>query len=359
MDDKALETYGAYIDSIRRTTFRLGLFYWTAEFVISNTLFQFLGISQLNSIFAQLVLTLFSVLITAVIALILFRLRYINLILKAFACFVLAIFGATLHAMMDHIVYMVSALPETIQFNWTDFGYTLVYDMSLFFAWSCLFVSVLYTCQMRENERRLAASREEALSAQMRALRYQVNPHFLFNTLNSVAGLIEEGNSKGAGRMVLSLSSFLRTTLELDPMNDVRLGDELALQTGYLNIEGERFSDRMRVRVDVTQELENALVPSLILQPLIENAVKHGVGSKPGFVEILIRAKRIGEVLNLTVENDVSDTPKLRPIQSMGIGLRNVAHRIEARFPGAGSCVAGYITPERFRASLTMPLRLA
>ncbi|MBA8899480.1 histidine kinase [Phyllobacterium sp. P30BS-XVII] len=351
---------GSYVTDIRRTAFRLGLFYWASEFVISNTLFQILGLTQINSIIAKLILSLFSLLITFSITFVLFRLRNANLAVKIFACFSLAIVGGAMHSVCDHLVYVVSAWPEVAKFNFTDFGYTLVYDMSLFFGWSCLFISILYAYEMRENERLLAASREEALSAQMRALRYQVNPHFLFNTLNSIAGLIEEGATKSAGRMVLSLSSFLRTTLEIDPMNDVRLGEELALQAEYLNIEGERFSDRMKVRIDVAAELEDALVPNLILQPLIENAIKHGVGTTPGMVEITISATSSGQVLYLTVENDSAKSSMAGPakIQGMGIGLANVAHRLETRFPGIGSCNAGHDETGRFRALLSMPLRL-
>lgn len=193
----------------------------------------------------------------------------------------------------------------------------------------------------------------------MRALRYQVNPHFLFNTLNSIAGLIEEGSSTAAGCMVLSLSSFLRTTLELDPMQDVCLADELALQLGYLNIEGERFSDRMRVKLDIAPGLEQALVPSLILQPLIENAVKHGVGGSAGVVEILIRAARQGETLELSVENDTEPQSAKRKPPGTGTGLKNVADRIKAQFPEVGAFISGLATPHRFQASITMPLRLA
>lgn len=348
-----------YSDTVRRATLWLGICYWATEFIISSIMWGILGVDPMEAAPGKFVLMLYGIGMTLAISFVIYKLHNVHLAVKIVTCFALALAAAAIGAVVDFIIYLVCILPQVAMFNWTNFGYTLVYGMSLFLGWSCLFVALLYSFEIRENERRLAASREEALSAQMRALRYQVNPHFLFNTLNSIAGLVEEGNNVGAGRMVLSLSSFLRTTLELDPLNDVRLAEELTLQTGYLNIEGERFSDRMKVRLDVAQELENALVPSLILQPLIENAVKHGVSDKPGMVEILISAGRVGEVLNLSVENDVSETSRQSRMQGMGIGLKNVAHRIETRFPGAGSCVAGYVAPSRFRASLTMPLRLA
>ncbi|QND52901.1 histidine kinase [Phyllobacterium sp. 628] len=230
----------------------------------------------------------------------------------------------------------------------------------MFFGWSCFFVAYLYNLEIRAHERRLAASREEALNAKMQALHYQINPHFLFNTLNSVVGLIEEGSPASASRMIMSLSSFLRTTLELDPLRDLPLADELALQAEYLKIENERFSDRMKVTLHVPHELENALVPSLILQPLVENAVKHGLGFS-GNLEITISASQEGQSLKLLVENSSRTIGKRGGTerQGLGIGLLNVAHRIQTRFPQAGTLVAGPVSPSRFRALLTMPLRLA
>ncbi|MGO4836329.1 sensor histidine kinase, partial [Rhizobiaceae sp. 2RAB30] len=225
--------------------------------------------------------------------------------------------------LIDFAIYTVCMYPTPVSFDWKDFGYNLIYGMSLFFGWSCLFLALLYSFEVRDGERRLAAAREEALSAQMQALRYQVNPHFLFNTLNSMAGLIEEGSSGSAREMVLRLSAFLRTTLALDPMQDVRLEDEIALQSGYLDIERNRFSDRMIVKIDIAPELHNALVPSLILQPLVENAVKQGVGRTPGQVEISISTTSDDEYLSLVVENDMlpDDMGEGPDAVGMGIGL--------------------------------------
>ncbi|MBN9548818.1 MAG: histidine kinase, partial [Alphaproteobacteria bacterium] len=223
----------------------------------------------------------------------------------------------------------------------------------------CLFVALLYYFEVRDRERRLAAVREEALSAQMRALRYQVNPHFLFNTLNSIAGLIEEGSATRAERMVLSLSTFLRTTLSLDPMHDVPLADEISLQEEYLEIERERFSDRMAFSIDMPADVHGALVPSLILQPLIENAIKHGVGATAGKVEIALRAQRDADRLRVTIENDMPVGSNGKKPDGMGVGLRNVAERLHARFQGDGLFWSGPIAPGRYRASIDLPWRLA
>lgn len=364
VDNRAMTTFsptadGRFDPSIGSATLRLGSAYWLAVFLSSSILWGLAGTDPLDSAVGKAFLLSFGALMAAGITAMLLRLRAWPLTWKALASFGLSLLAAPVFCLVDFAIYAICMYPTPVSFEWKDFGYNLIYGMSLFFGWSCLFLALLYSFEVRDSERRLAAAREEALSAQMRALRYQVNPHFLFNTLNSVAGLIEEGSSTSARDMLLRLSSFLRTTLTLDPMQDVRLQDEVALQSGYLDIERDRFSDRMTVTIDIAPGVRDALVPSFILQPLVENAVKHGVGRTPGEVEISIRATGDDKKLSLVVENDTlaDDSGPDKP--GMGIGLWNVAERIAARFPGKGSCTGGKIAPGRFRAIITMPLELA
>lgn len=245
-------------------------------------------------------------------------------------------------------------------YQWSNFINDTALGAALFFGWSCLFISLLFSFELNDRERRLAAAREEALSAQMRALRYQINPHFLFNTLNSIAGLIEEGSAAQAGRMVLSLSTFLRTTLSLDPLHDVPLADELALQQDYLAIERERYCDRMDFTIDAPAEALQALVPSLLLQPLIENAIKHGVGPSLAHTRIRISARRRNERLWLAVENDLdANAPRRTEAAGFGIGLRNVAERIRVRFGEAGALRVDTGSGTHFRAEIELPWKAA
>jgi len=351
---------GAYIESVRRATLWLGFLYWFVEFIISSVLWGILGIDPIMSAPGKLLLMICGMTFSYGIAAAMFGVRHHHIAIKIVVGFATSLVAAFANTGVDFMLYLVIVRPDPITPDWTSIGYTLVYSMATFVGWSFFFVALLYSFELRERERRLAITREEALAAQMRALRYQVNPHFLFNTLNSITGLIEEGQTVAATRMVMSLSNFLRTTLELDPLHDVRLADELALQTGYLHIEGERYSDRMKLRMDIASGLEEALVPSLILQPLIENAVKHGVGRSLEQVEIVISAAKVGQALEITVENDIAaETDNGRRQTGTGIGLKNVADRVQARFPGVGACVSGFVTPRRFRAAITMPLRLA
>ncbi len=273
------------------------------------------------------------------------------------------------------ICFLISAIVSTADFMSRRELYKMLYGTdnlnmgniqelfmcwAMYFGWSSVFLTLLYSFDVRDRERQLAAVREEAIAAQMKALRYQINPHFLFNTLNSIAGLIEEGAATRAERMVLSLSTFMRTTLTLDPMHDVPLADEIALQEEYLEIERERFSDRMSFDVDMPDNLSNALVPSLILQPLIENAVKHGVGATSGQVAVIIQIYRQEDRLHITVENDMplNDTTKNRP-PGMGVGLRNVEQRLRARFEEDARITSGRTSAGRYRVSLDLPWRQA
>ena len=277
------------------------------------------------------------------------------------AAFLISLAAAPVWAALGHAVQEVTPSAQRAAQDWSSFINDTALGAALFFGWSGLFISLLFSFELHERGRRLAAAREEALSAQMRALRYQVNPHFLFNTLNSIAGLIEEGSAAQAERMVLSLSTFLRKTLSLDPLQDVPLADEISLQEEYLEIECERFSDRMAFSIDMPEDVHRALVPSLILQPLIENAIKHGVGQSHAHTQISIQARRQGDSLSVTVDNGVQPaapgTPGAAPPAGLGIGLRNVDERIRMRFGEAGALRIDTTQATRFRVELILPWR--
>lgn len=360
--------------AIRRAQVRFGLIYWGGAF-LSSTIFYLLKASYAVSLsdhvgyIAEKLLRYGSGwLLTTAISYILLQLQRRRSrvgppesSLPAFiiVSFLASLAAAPIWATIGYTAQALHPLPQLAAMNWDSFVNDIALGAALFFGWSCLFISLMFAFELNDRQQRLAAVREEALSAQMRALRYQVNPHFLFNTLNSIAGLIEEGAATRAERMVLSLSVFLRTTLSLDPIHDVPLADELALQEEYLEIERERFSDRMAFSIDMPQEVHNALVPSLILQPLIENAIKHGVGATAGRAEIILSARRSLDRLEVTVENDMPVVGNgIKPI-GMGVGLRNVAERLRVRFQDEGLFKSGPIAPGRYRASINLPWMIA
>src|SRR5690606_13935264 len=139
------------------------------------------------------------------------------------------------------------------------------------------YLALCYAAAVRGAEREAAGFRAAAQAAELRALRYQVNPHFLFNTLNSLSSLVMTDKKEEAERMIINLATFFRTSLTGDPTEDVPLYEEIRLQRLYLDIETVRFPDRLKVEVDVPDPLRTACVPGLILQPIVENAVKYGV----------------------------------------------------------------------------------
>lgn len=354
---------------LRIATLRFGGFYLLVLIIIVLSFLSSVDEISTNFILLRLVQFTSIIILSAIISYLLYVLheRLIrgrtsedSLPFLLLASFALTLVGAALWAGAHTYYPALLGTPPPEPGSLDNFGGLVVISWGFLFGWSCQFVALLFAFELNDRKVRLAAIREEALGAQMRALRYQVNPHFLFNTLNSIAGLIEEGAATKAERMVLSLSTFLRTTLALDPFHDVPLADEIALQEEYLGIERERFSDRMRFSIAMDPNAAKALVPSLILQPLIENALKHGVGMTRGKVEISLQARRENDRLCIVIENDMPryEAAMARP-SGVGVGLRNVADRLRARFQDDCAMQSGPVGEARFKVSLELPWRTA
>jgi hypothetical protein len=226
------------------------------------------------------------------------------------------------------------------------------YFMSL--AWCALYLALLTGEKARAAERREGAFRRAAKAAELRSLRYQVNPHFLFNTLNSLSALVLTGKTAAAERMIQTISTFYRRSLADDPTSDVPLREEFALQKLYLDIETVRFPDRLKAEYDLPDSLADALVPGLILQPLVENSVKHAVAPASRKVTITLSAREEYGRLVVTVSDDGAGAVRdaARPRDGFGIGLSNVHDRLAARFGDEASIVSaptssGYATQVR------------
>jgi two-component system sensor histidine kinase AlgZ len=200
-------------------------------------------------------------------------------------------------------------------------------------------------------EKSALESRVSAREAELRALRAQLNPHFLFNSLNSINALVGI-DPEGARRMCEGLGDFLRRTLALGARESVPLGEELALVDRYLDIEQVRFGDRLRVERGVDPAVLDWAVPPLLLQPLVENAIKHGVQDAVEGGAVRLEARREGDLLVLTVENPFdADAPARR---GEGVGLENVRRRLAAFGTHEARLVAGRVG-ERFRVRLELP----
>lgn len=235
--------------------------------------------------------------------------------------------------------------------------YQAFYWYLFYFAWTTAYLALCYSVTVREQERHSSALLAEAQEAKIRALRYQINPHFLFNTLNSIASLMEE-DSRQAEAMLLNLSEFFRAGLAVDPLEEVRLADEIALQQLYLGIELVRFPDRLSVTVDLPDDLASALVPSLLLQPLVENAVRHGVARSEAPTRIEIRAASAGERLLLTVADDAAKAAGTKlAANGTGVGLDNVRNRLRALHGNDCSLESGPVETGGWRTEIELPLR--
>ncbi|HXG99126.1 MAG TPA: histidine kinase [Sphingomicrobium sp.] len=231
----------------------------------------------------------------------------------------------------------------------------------LFAAWSAIFIAMTQQQLARLTERRLADAETAAHIAQVRALRYQVNPHFLFNTLNSLSSLVMTGRADRAEEMLMALSHFFRTSLSLDPSANVTLAEEIALQQLYLKIEKVRFPDRLRVVIDVPEDLGATPVPALILQPLVENAIKYGVSATRDPMELTIAARRLdGGRIQIDVINQLvigaAKVPAPAPAHDgTGLGLSNVCQRLHAHYGDRADCRFGPIAGG-YQVSLAIPI---
>lgn len=218
-------------------------------------------------------------------------------------------------------------------------------------TWAALYIAMLAIAQARAAERREQKFKSAAKESELRSLRYQVNPHFLFNTLNSLSALVMTGKTDSAERMIQTISRFYRHSLADEPTGDVALRDEFDLQRLYLDIEAVRFPDRLNCVFDLPASLEDARVPGMILQPLVENSVKYAVSPVKRKVTIKMRAREEFDRLVVCISDDGPGVPEGTP-HGFGIGLANVHDRLEARFGPdigfvSGPIEGGYMTEMR------------
>lgn len=241
-------------------------------------------------------------------------------------------------------------------FDWNQVMITLAFWTWFFLAWAGLYLAAQYYFDVREEEQRSSELGALAHAAKLRALHNQVNPHFLFNSLNSISALIADNRAAEADAMVAKLGHFFRMTLAIDPMDDISLAQEISLQQAYLEIEQLRYPD-LKVDIDLPERAAKAAVPALILQPIVENAVKYGVAGSPPPSSISIRAAARGDRLTLQVTDSGRQTvPVSAP--GAGVGLKNVRDRLFQRF-GASQRFSAVPEPSgEFRVSIDIPLEL-
>ena len=207
----------------------------------------------------------------------------------------------------------------------------ILLDFSLLAAWSALYYGINYYLLLEEQTDRLLRLEHQASAAQLAMLRYQLNPHFLFNTLNSISTLVLLKQTDRANAMLSRLSSFLRYTLVNEPTGQVTVEQEVETLKLYLEIEKMRFEDRLRPRFIIDPAAAGGHLPSLLLQPLVENAIKYAVTPKEEGADIVIEALRQGNRVVITVADTGPGSDALyteRAAQSTGVGLANIRDRL-------------------------------
>ena len=237
---------------------------------------------------------------------------------------------------------------------WPDFGGWLFPSMFVFFTWAALYHGIKYY-QMLQREReallrieslqrqeafKLAQVEADARNAQLALLRYQLNPHFLFNTLNSVNALVSKGDAGKATKMINKLSEFFRHSLRAEPETEVTVAEEVATTELYLDIEKTRFADRLTVEIRIAESAKSRLVPSMILQPLVENALKHAIGVSENGGQIRILASEADSgALQVRVEDSGPEGSDLQADQrppGASVGLDNTRARLHAFYGDGG-----------------------
>lgn len=230
------------------------------------------------------------------------------------------------------------------------------------FNYVCVFgvnVALFHLVSSRRHEvsqaRELAQALAAAQHAQLAALRYQLNPHFLFNTLNAISAMIVTRRNDEAEVMTDKLSSFLRASLASDPTELVPLDQELSLMEDYLEIESIRFGERLHVEIDCASEACNIPIPSFLLQPLVENAIKYGVAPSLEPVVIRISGCCQGSELVVTVEDDGRGAGNAVKTGGAGVGLQNIRQRLSALYGESASLSATRLHPG-FAAKIRVPV---
>lgn len=249
-----------------------------------------------------------------------------------------------LYAFLDAWVIWLYRAESQSSFAQMFVGY-FYYDATLIGAWSALYYAINFYLTVEEQNDQLLHLENQATQAQLAMLRYQLNPHFLFNTLNSISTLVLLKQTEPANAMLSRLSSFLRYTLVNKPSARVTVAQEVETLKLYLGIELMRFEERLRTTFDIAPETEQGLLPSLLLQPLVENAIKYAVSPQESGAEITVNTQLIGATLRIVVSDTgpglQSSTTDSRlsgmsydggePV-STGVGLTNIRDRLSQAY---------------------------
>jgi two-component system LytT family sensor kinase len=242
--------------------------------------------------------------------------------------------------------------------DWTWIGLypgTLLTNFLVLGGWSLGYLGVHGWISLRQERERARVAEAQAREARLRALRSQLEPHFLFNALNGVSTLVAEGRASDAQRAIAALAEFLRRTMDAGSTPEVPVADEIELVRGYLRIQSVRFGDRLRSTIDLAPNVSDALVPVLILQPIVENAVEHGVLARERGGAIAVSVRSDGSDIELRVTDDGPGIPEGHGRK--GVGLANTLERLRELYADAASLSLETTEGGGTTAVIRLPLR--
>jgi signal transduction histidine kinase len=248
----------------------------------------------------------------------------------------------------------IGSVPLIDYFN----GWDLSLSLYVIGTWSGLYFGIKYYGMLQQQREQVLKATNTAHQAQLKMLRYQLNPHFLFNTLNAISTLVLEGETDTANRMVTRLSAFLRYSLDRDPMQKVSLKMELDALNLYLTVEKIRFEERLKIEIDIDDEAYQALVPSMILQPLIENAIKYAITVSEEGGTIGIAGKIRDDMLCLSVADTGPGMTDKKPAGSSGkngVGLANTRERLHVLYGEHQEFSHENVQPHGLKVTICIP----
>lgn len=258
------------------------------------------------------------------------------------------------------IISVIASIPQRYDSLW---AYYLNVARGYFLWGLIIYLFILaagqayqYYRRLREQEVEAADLRRQVVEAQLRALKMQLHPHFLFNTFHSIGALVRKGERDAALGMLAGLGDLLRYSLENEDRQEVPLEEEIEFLRRYLEVEQARFSDRLEVAFEVDRSALEAAVPNMILQPLVENAIRHGIGPHGGRRRLVVGAERRDGTLRLEVRDDgLRPGRDWRPDEGSGLGLRNVRERLERLYGREGRLAVVPAEPEGVMSVIELP----
>lgn len=346
----------AAADDTRRMLALFIVLFWAAQYgLMTAQRFAFVEKETVAVLFPRFLVSLWAIGLSFGIAFILVWARRTSPRARLAITVALAIAGTLLHALANFTIFQFFMPTESDSWEIAmSYIASLTYWFWSYAAVAGMIYALLSHFEAREREREISRLQRIAGDAQLRALRYQRNPHFMFNTLNSVTALISAGHASAAEEMVENLADFLRAGLSLDALEDITIKREIELQSLYLAIEKVRFVDRLRVREEVSREASRALVPSLVTQPLIENAIRHGVAVTAEPVDLIISAHVEKGELHVAVRNTAPAKPR-EDKRGTSVGLINVEERLRARFGADVRFAAGLESDGMYAVRFVVP----